>query len=244
MRPLEDVAIPPVAEGASPRLRGVLGVPDGAGPFPAVVVIHEAFGVDDQMRGHVARLADLGYLTLLVDLYSEGGPAKCIFATARALRQGKGRPFADIESARRMLAQHPAASDRVGVIGFCMGGGFALLSARDAGFSAASVNYGLLPDDLDAALEGACPVVASYGAKDRSLPGAAAKIEAVLARQGTPRDVKEYPEASHQFLNTAVNGPRFFRPFVRISGFGPDPVAAADAWERIDAFFRDHLGAR
>lgn len=239
---LVDVVIPPI-EGASPSLRGVLAIPEGKGPFPAVVVAHEAWGADDQMRGHVAHLARLGYLVVMPDLYSEGGVARCMISTARAFRAGRGRPVADLESARRFVVAHPAAAGPVGIIGFCLGGGFALLSAQDAGFDAVSANYGLLPGDLDAALEHACPVVASYGGRDRSLPGAAAKLEEVLTRHAIPHDVKEYPTASHQFLNTGPNGPVLFRPFTRISGFGPDPEAAADAWERIDAFLRKYLVA-
>ena len=241
---LRDIHILPRAEGTSTGLRGVLGVPEGEGPFPAVVVVHEAFGVDAEMRTHVAHLASLGYLALMPDLYSMGGARRCLLATARAFRAGTGRAFADIESARQQLLTHPDADGSVGILGFCLGGGFALLSAADRGFDVAASNYGLLPGDLDAALERACPVVGSYGGADRTLPGAAAKLEEVLTRHGIPHDVKEYPGASHQFLNTGPNGPVAFRPFVRLSGFGPDPEAAADAWRRIDAFFREHLGAR
>ncbi|MEO5535364.1 MAG: dienelactone hydrolase family protein [Pseudolysinimonas sp.] len=238
---LRDIHIPGRAEGGSPELRGVLGVPEGTGPFPAVVVMHEAFGADEQMRLQVAKLTSLGYLTLMPDLYSMGGTRKCLIATARALRSGTGRAYADIESARVLLLERPDANGSVGVIGFCMGGGFALMTAADHGFDAAASNYGLLPRDLDAALEHACPIVGSYGGADRSLKGAAAKLETTLSRHGIPHDLKEYPGAGHQFMNTTVNGPAVFRPFARVSGFGPNPDAAADAWQRIDAFFREHL---
>ncbi|MEO8527983.1 MAG: dienelactone hydrolase family protein [Pseudolysinimonas sp.] len=238
---LRDIHIPRRAEGASPALRGVLGVPDGPGPFSAVVVIHEAFGADEQMRLQVAKLASLGYLTLMPDLYSMGGARRCLIATTRALREGTGRAFADIESARALLLDRPDANGSAGVLGFCMGGGFALMTAADHGFDAAASNYGLLPQDLDAALEHACPIVGSYGGRDRVLKGATAKLETVLTRHGIPHDLKEYPGAGHQFMNTQVNGPVLFRPFARVSGFRPNPDAAADAWRRIDAFFSEHL---
>lgn len=130
-----------------------------------------------------------------------------------------------------------------------MGGGFALLVAAhgyerpESGFAAAAVNYGLLPKELDE-LEHSCPVVASYGAKDTAVRAGAAKLEATYSRFGVIHDVKEYPDASHQFMNEGTDsGPAIFRPLVRISGFGPDPEAAADAWKRIDTFFHEHLVA-
>lgn len=121
-----------------------------------------------------------------------------------------------------------------------MGGGFALLTAR-TGFDAASVNYGQLPRDLEAAVTGACPVVGSFGARDFTLRGAATRLDAALTRAGVVHDVQEYPSASHSFLNDAENGPRLLRPLIRITGMGPEPAAAADAWRRIEAFFATHL---
>ena len=239
---LTDIIIENDQEGASPMLNGVLGVPDGPGPWPAVVVVHEAFGIDEQMRLQVAKLVSLGYLTLMPDLFSEGGARKCLTATFRALGSGSGRAYADIEAARQMLLARPDSSGAVGVIGFCMGGGFALMTAG-RGFDAASANYGMLPKELDTAFEGACPIVGSYGAKDRSLSGAAGKLEIALTAQGITHDVKEYPEASHTFMNEGAAGPAWFRPVARVMGFKPEPEAAADSWARIDAFFGKHLTA-
>jgi carboxymethylenebutenolidase len=107
-------------------------------------------------------------------------------------------------------------------------------------FSACAPNYAILPKDLDAALDGACPVVASYGSRD-GLRGSAAKLETGLKRAGVPRDVKEYPGAGHSFLNDAPNGPRLLRPLLKLNGAGPRPDAAADAWLRIETFFHYHL---
>jgi len=238
---LTDLIIDTDEPGASVSLEGVLGIPEGTGPWPCVVVVHEAFGIDAEMRKQVAHLASLGYLTLMPNLFTEGGARKCIFATMRSLRSGTGRAFHDIEAARRWLLARPDATSAVGVIGFCMGGGFALMTAAGAGFDVASVNYGMLPKDLDATLEGACPVVASYGALDGSLKGAAAKIEAVLTKNGTPHDVKEYPNAAHAFLNELETGPRWFRPVARVMHFGPVPEVAVDAWQRIEAYFKEYL---
>lgn len=264
---LQDVTITPPStssgsEGASPGsegagsagdrpsrgLKGVLGVPDGPGPWPAVVVVHEAFGVLPEMRDQVAHLARLGYLALMPDLYTEGGMLRCIGATAKALRSGKGRAWADIEAARTWLSTRDDFNGRVGIIGFCMGGGFALLAATrtddrdELAYQTASVNYGLLPKDLDA-IERSCPVVASYGDKDKTIPDGAAKLEALYTRLGVAHDVKEYHEAGHAFLNERQTGPAVLHPFMRISGIAPNPGAAVDAWERIDRFFGEWLRA-
>ena len=231
--------------GGSQPLRGYLARPSGdehgAGPWPGVVVVHEVFGLDEQSRQHTERLAEAGYLALAVDLYSAGGARRCLVATMRALNRGEGRAFADIEAGRRWLSRSPDHAGGIGVIGFCLGGGFALMTAAGHGFDAASVNYGFPPRDLDARVEGACPVVASYGGRDRPLRGVAAALDTALTSAGVVHDVKQYPGAGHSFLNTAANGPRVLRPLARVAGIGPDPAAARDAWQRIEAFFHEHL---
>lgn len=227
------------SEGSRP-LRGYLARPEGEGPWPGVVTIHEVFGLDDVMRRQADRLARAGYLTLAVDLYSAGGAKRCVVTTMRAMFSGRGRAFSDIATARQWLLDSSDCTGKVGVIGFCMGGGFALLCAHD-GFDVAAVNYGQLPKDVEAALALACPIVASYGGRDRSLRGAAAKLDAALTRAGVVHDVKEYPNAGHAFLNDAMAGPRPLRPLLRVAGMGPEPASAADAWQRIDAFFAEHL---
>jgi carboxymethylenebutenolidase len=227
--------------GISRRLKGYLARPDGEGPWPGVVVVFEAFGADEVMMRQCERLARAGYLALMPDLFSDGGARRCVVSTMRSLAAGRGRPFHDIEAARQWLLDSPDCTGRVGVIGFCMGGGFALLSANQ-GFEAASVNYGAMPPkDLDAALTGACPVVGSYGGRDRQLRGVAGRIEAVLESKDVPHDLKEYPDAGHSFLNDAPNGPRVLRPLLRVAHVGPEPASAADAWARIEAFFDRYL---
>lgn len=238
-----DLSTESMAAGGSPSLGGYLAVPEGAGPFPAVVVIHEAFGLDDQTRRHADRLARAGYLALALDLYSDGGARRCLVGTMRAMAARTGRPFTDISTARTWLAESDLSNGRTGVIGFCMGGGFALLAAKD-GFQAAAVNYGRLPkeqEDFVDALRGACPVVANYGGADRSLRGAAGRLDSALDQLGIEHSVEEFPGAGHSFLNDEGMGPALLRPLMRVMGVGPDPDSAPEAWRRIEDYFARYL---
>jgi carboxymethylenebutenolidase len=240
---VRTIDIPGLAE-ASAALTGEFVAPAGEGPWPGVVLVHEAFGINDVMRRQAERFARAGYLALMPDLFTEGGARKCLNQTFREISSGTGRSFADIESARQLLIARDDCTGAVGIIGFCMGGGFAL-AAASRGFAAASVNYGRLPKPLDESLVGACPIVGSYGGIDGSLKGAARMLEASLTRLGIEHDVKEYPGAGHSFLNDAESGPPAIRfLFKRFLGAGPNPEAAADAWSRIDTFFTTHLTAR
>jgi carboxymethylenebutenolidase len=224
------------SHGRSQPLRAALVRPPGSGPWPGVVMIHEAFGLDEVMRRQAERLAAAGYLALAVDLFSDGGTLRCLVPTLRAMRKGQGRPFADIQAARGWLAASSDCTGKVGVIGFCMGGGFALLTAA-RGFDAASSNYGIVPGED--ALRGACPVVGSYGARDPELRGGAAKLEGRLRAVGVEHDVKEYPGAGHSFLNRPNLGPA--APLLRVAGIGYHAPSAEDAWARILPFFDEHL---
>ncbi|MBT2596552.1 dienelactone hydrolase family protein [Arthrobacter sp. ISL-72] len=224
----------------SRNLRGYLAEPAGTGPFPAALMIHEAFGLNDIARRQADRLAAAGYLTLAVDLFSDGGTRRCLVATMRSLRSGSGKAFADLAAGRAWLKQSGRINDKIGVIGFCMGGGFALLIAND-GFDAAAVNYGRLPRNPEEALRGACPVVGNFGKADRTLPGGAAKLGAALQTLGVEHDIKEFDGAGHAFMNDAEEGPRPLRPLFRVMGIKPDPDAAAEAWQRIEDHFARHL---
>jgi carboxymethylenebutenolidase len=121
---------------------GYLAVPPvGAGPWPAVVVIHDAFGLTTTARLHADHLAAAGYLAVAPDLYSRGGIARCVRSTFSSLMAASGRPFDDIEAVRRWVAARPDTTARTGIIGFCMGGGFAPATAA-SGFAASAPNYG------------------------------------------------------------------------------------------------------
>ncbi|MFN2560679.1 MAG: dienelactone hydrolase family protein [Jatrophihabitans sp.] len=236
---MPDVEIE-IVDGGSPQLQGYLAVPAGAGPWPGVVAIHESMGLNDIVRRQADRLAAAGYLTLAPDLYTDGGAARCLVATIRALLAGEGRAVADIDAARAELRREERCTGKVGVIGFCMGGGFALVVAN-RGWDAAAANYGQLPRHMEEALQGACPVVGNYGAKDLYLRGAGPKLARTLDRLGIENDIKTYPSAGHSFLNDRCFGPAPTHALQRMVNVGPDPEAAPDAWRRIESFFAEHL---
>ncbi|WP_226344825.1 dienelactone hydrolase family protein [Agilicoccus flavus] len=227
-------------EGATPSMTAYVARPAaGSGPWPGVVLLHEAFGLQDVTRRQVEHLASLGYVVAAPDLYAAGGTARCLVPTFRAATSGSGQAYTDIEAARRWLLAEPDVTDHVGIIGFCMGGAFALQTVT-RGFDASAPCYGQLPQAPEV-LRGGCPVVASYGARDRSLEGASAKLECALTAYGVPHDVKEYPNSGHRFMNAYDDLPAITRPLQRVMGVGPNPADAADAWTRIDAFFGEHL---
>ncbi len=224
---------------ASGELGGYLALPVTEGPHPGVLVIQDAFGLSDDIRMQADRLSTAGYLAFAPDLYSGRG-IRCVVATMRASRTGSGPAYEDIEAARTFLAARDDCTGQIGILGFCMGGGFALLCAPRGGFGAASVNYGEVPDDAAERLAGACPIVGSYGARDRGLRGRAERLERALDVAGVVHDVKEYPDAGHSFLNRFNAGP-VLTPLMHVGGLGYHHPSAEDAWRRILAFFAEHL---
>jgi carboxymethylenebutenolidase len=203
----------------------------GKGPHPGVVVLHESFGLNDDIRRLAGRFAEAGYAALAPSLYSHGTRLVCL-----------SREIDDIHAVREALASRDEVdAERIAVAGFCQGGGFALIAAARPGFSAAAVNYGVVPSDRSW-LDGVCPVVASYGARDRFVGRSMAdRLEDHLSALGVPHDVKSYEQAGHSFFSKVDGWQGLLARIPTGMGVGYQEEAAEDGWQRILAFFDEHV---
>lgn len=226
----------PAGNGTVP---GYLAVPPGSpGPWPGVVVIHEAFGLNEDIRKKADELAARGYLALAPDLYGGKSWVRCIRGAFGQVRARSGPAFTALEAARAFLAARADCTGKTGVIGFCMGGGFALLCAPREGFAAAAVNYGEVPEDAEGVLAGACPVVGSYGGRDAMGTKHPERLQRALTVLEIPHDVHVYPGSGHRFM-TQTSGAAAV--FAKIGKMTYQRADAEDAWQRIFAFFGEHL---
>ena len=216
-------------QGERDRLEGYIARPDGDGPFPGVVIIHEAFGLNENMQDIARRFADEGYVAFAIDLFAGRNRAVCMARFIGGMLRGTPERFGigDLKAALSVLAEQPSVDgERVGAIGFCLGGGFAIAWAcTDDRLKAIAPFYGVNPRPLSA-VSRSCPVVGSYPERDFTARSGR-KLDAELERQGIPRDIKVYEGARHSFFNDR--------------GRSYDPAASEDAWQRTIAFFEGHV---
>lgn len=224
-------------------LSAYLASPDGSDESrPGVLVLHELFGLNDDIRRIARRFTEHGYVALAPDLYSVGPRAKpiCIRRTMRALRSGSGRAFDDIEAARSWLAgRDDVDGSRLAVAGFCLGGGFAILHAARSPIGVAADFYGAVPREMEA-LEGICPVFAGYGERDPVFVGQAERLRGHLSALGVEHEVNVYPDAGHSFMSQ-YGGLQSL--FVRLSpmSVGHHEESAEAAWATMLDFFERNL---
>ena len=185
-------------------VNAVMYTPPGRRPFPALVVIHEWWGLNDWVKEQASKLADQGYVTLAIDLYR--GKVATTPDEAHEIMRGvpEDRANRDLLAASSYLrAQKNVDPRRVGSIGWCMGGGYSLdLALHDPKLEAAVINYGHLATD-DAALKKIhAAILGIFGGQDRGIPPADVnKFEAQLKALGKTAEIHIFPDAGHAFEN-------------------------------------------
>ncbi|HLK98699.1 MAG TPA: dienelactone hydrolase family protein [Hymenobacter sp.] len=211
-------------------LKAFVAYPLGPGPHPSIVVIQEILGLNDNIRRITRRFAQEGYAALALDLYSGGFKPFCVFQTIRSVFSSSTDNYSTrhLHNALTYLAQQPYAdAERLGAIGFCMGGNFALaLAQQDKRLKTIAPFYSITPRALKKDVSSLCPVVGSFPENDYTAKQGRLLAQA-LAQAQVPHDIKIYPGAGHSFMNDS--GPSFRHD------------AAADAWQRTLAFFETHL---
>jgi carboxymethylenebutenolidase len=212
-------------------VKGMLYTPSGAGPFPAIIVIHEWWGLNDWVKEQASKLADQGYVALAVDLYR--GKVADNPDTAHQLMRGvpEDRSKRDLAAAFDYLkSQKDVKPNRIGSIGWCMGGGYSLdVALEEPTLAAAIINYGHLATDSAELKKINAPILGIFGAKDQGIPpDSVEKFASQLKELGKNVEVKIYPDAGHAFENP--NNKNGYRA-----------EDAADAWQRTTAFLAAHL---
>lgn len=225
------------------RLPAAVILPEGDGPWPGVVVIHEALGLNDDIRRIARRFAESGYAAIAPDLFSGLGPMPiCIMRTVAEYRKGGGRALEALEATRSWLAEQAEVDgSRIGVAGFCMGGGFALLLGTNSPVGVVATYYGDVPRQAEE-LKSVCPVLGGYGERDVAFTRRGRRLERHLEELGVEHDVRFYPEAGHSFMSKHTGIVGAVGPLLPLRA-QYNEEAAEDSWSRMLAFFETHLGA-
>ena len=208
-----------------------VAVPTDAGPFPGMLVLSEAWGLNAEVERLTTALAEQGYLAVAPDLLLGRKPRAAVADTWR----GVGPTVLQVEVVHRWLASDWRCADgRVGVLGVSMGATLALRFAARGRFRVAAAFYGYTPKVAD--WTSACPIVASYGGRDRVVRDRGRRLAEALANRQIPADVRWYPTAGHSFLTTTDPGWQS-----AMLGLRHEPRAAAHAWQRTIEFLKTHL---
>ncbi len=212
-------------------VQAVLYTPPGKGPFPGIIVIHEWWGLNDWVKEQAAKLADQGYEALAVDLYR--GRVATTPDQAHEIMRGvpEDRSKRDLHAAFEFLAsQSNVKKDRIGAIGWCMGGGYSLeVALQEPTLAADVINYGHLATDPEAIAKIHAPILGLFGGQDRGItPDDVHKFEAAMKKADKKIEIKIYDDAGHAFENP--NNKDGYRP-----------ADAADAWNRTTTFLAAYL---
>ena len=220
---------------------GVLARPEGTGPFPGVIVIHDLIGLMPDTRRHCQRFAEAGYVALAPDLY-DGKRIGCTVRTMLDVMRGGRYTLPVIAAARAQLAALPEVdAQRVGITGFCMGGGFALLAAADDEYAVAAPFYGVVPGKADR-LSGLCPTLAQYGERDRSFKPHAERLSEHLKTLGIEHELLMHPGVGHSFMNDHDWAPFKLSKYTRMRAQYDAPTEKV-AWDKLLGFFAEHMPA-
>jgi carboxymethylenebutenolidase len=212
-------------------VQAVVYTPAGKGPFPAMIVIHEWWGLNDWVKDQAGKLADQGYVALAIDLYR--GKIATTPDLAHEIMRGvpEDRAKRDLHAAFEFLQSQPnVRKDRIGSIGWCMGGGYSLdVALQEPTLAADVINYGHLATDPEALKKINAPILGLFGALDQGIPpGDVKKFGETLDKLGKKIDIKIYDDAGHAFENPNNKG-----------GYRADD--AADAWKRTVSFLAETL---
>lgn len=232
--------------GGGRFMRAYLALPGGSAPesgWPAMLAIHDISGFRPDIRRIARRLAESGIAALAPALFDgAGAPGVCVFRTFLDYQRGEGTAFERIEAARRLLISDQRVNpDRVGITGFCLGGGFAIFYAARGGVRVCAPYYGRTPETTEE-LRRICPVVAGFGELDKSFARHGRRLESHLGALGVPHDVKIYPGVGHSYMNDHGAG-RVVSWIMRASPLRAayDEAAAEDSWRRMLEFFSKYL---
>jgi carboxymethylenebutenolidase len=212
-------------------VQGMLYTPTGKGPFPAIIAIHEWWGLNDWVKEQASKLSDQGYVTLAVDLYR--GKVATTPEMAHEIMRGvpEDRAKRDLHAAFEFLASQPnVKKDRIGAIGWCMGGGYSLdVALQEPALAADVINYGHLATDTEALKKIHAPILGLFGGQDHGIPPEdVKKFETTMKQLGKKMDVTIYPDAGHGFENPNNK-----------DGYRAEDTA--DAWKRTLNFIAQTL---